>query len=161
ITGKGYAYKELEQSVDFLKRELLMVPDVAKIELVGVQPQQIYLEITRERLAQLGISLEQISQTLKEQNLIISAGNVKVGKEYIRILPTGQFTSVEQIGDLLIKGTIPGRLIYLRDVGKIFETYLTPPNLLVNFDGQPAYVIAISIKPGGNIVKMGSDIKAK
>ncbi|MEM1244172.1 MAG: efflux RND transporter permease subunit [Pseudomonadota bacterium] len=161
VTGKGFSYKELEDYADFLKRELLLVPDVAKVNIDGIQRQQVYVEISRERMAQLGISMDEIYQTLREQNLISPAGSVRVGDEYIKIRPTGNFKNVEEIGDLLIRGKTGKDLIYLKDIAKIVRTYQTPPNRITRFNGQPAYVLGVSIVSGGNVVSMGKAIKAR
>lgn len=159
VNGKGYSYKELEEYADFLRRELLLVKDVAKVEIFGLQPQEVHLVISRERMVQLGINLEQISNTLVQQNLVVPSGQVRVGDDFIQIKPTGKFTTVQQIGDLLLKGTKPGNLIYLRDIGEITSGYKTPPEYLIHHDGQFSLAIGISVVSGGDVVQMGESIK--
>ena len=163
ITGDGYSPKELEDVADFLQRELLLVQDVAKVTTYGVLPERIYVEMSRNKMSQFGITKEAIYQVLAEKNLVVDSGRVQVGKEYLKIQPTGEFTSVEEIGDLLISGTIQGqtgpqdqgRLIYLRDIAAISRGYQEPPTTILRVDGKPAIGIAISTIAGGNVVVMG------
>ncbi len=161
VTGAGYSYRELKDYVDFLKRELLLVPGVAKIEIWGAQQEAVFVEISRSRLAQLGISSAAIYQTLEQQNLVVPAGEVRVGSESIRINPTGGIDSVAEIGDLLINDGSSDKLIYLKDVATISRDYMTPPQRLLRFNGQPGLAIGISIVSGGNVVTLGKAIKAK
>lgn len=159
--GPDYSYKELEEFVDFLRKELLLVPDVAKVTLTGVQPQEVHVDISRAKIAQLGISLKEIYKTLEGQNLVKPAGSVRVGDYYVRITPTGKFQTVDQIGDLLLRGDASGNMIYLRDVADISRGYQTPPELLVRHNQEKAIAIGVSIKSGGNVVRLGEAINAK
>ncbi len=161
ITSDGYSYKEMEEYADFLRRELLLIPDVAKINLWGIQPQEVHIHISRQKLANLGISLNSIYQTLEKQNIILPTGNVKVDNQYIRINPTGKFTSVKQIGDLLIKNLGNNRLIYLKDVATIKRAIQTPATFLIRHNGENAYVLGASVIPGGDIIKLGDALKQK
>jgi multidrug efflux pump subunit AcrB len=161
VTGEGYSYRELKDYVDFLKRELLLVPGVAKIDIWGAQQEAIFVEISHTRLAQLGISTATIYQTLEQQNLVSSAGHVKVGNEYILIHPTGGIDSVEEIGELLISDQTSDKLIYLKEVATISRDYVTPPSTLLRFNGQPGLAIGISSVSGGNVVTLGKAVKAK
>lgn len=160
VSGKDYSYKELEEYADFLRRELLLVQDVAKVDIWGVQPQEVHVEISRDRMAQLGISLEQIYGTLEKQNLVTPAGAVRVGDEYIRIRPTGNFTTVKQIGELMLRSST-GNLIRLKDVATVEHGYKTPPDRLIRFNSEKSLVIGISVVMGGNVVTMGEAVKAR
>ena len=93
LTGKGFSPKELEDFAIRLRKELLLVPGVANVRIAGAQQQAIYVELSRVRMSQLGISLQEIFDTLKAQNLVASAGKVRAGADYIRIEPSGTFTS--------------------------------------------------------------------
>ena len=98
---------------------------------------------------------------MEKQNLIKPSGSVRVGDEYIRIKPTGNFESVTEIGNLLLRGKEFGDLIYLKDVAEIKRAYRTPPTNLNRFNGKNALVLGISIASGGNVVKMGDAIKER
>ncbi len=159
VTGEGFSYRELKYYVDFLKRELLLVPSVAKVDIWGAQQEAVFVEISNAKIAQLGISLDNIYGTLKQQNLVVSAGKVQVGSEEIRIHPTGGIDSVEEIGELMI-GSMD-KLIYLKDVATVSRGYTTPPQRLLRFDGKPGLGVGISIVSGGNVVVLGKAVKEK
>ncbi|MHC4982215.1 MAG: efflux RND transporter permease subunit [Planctomycetota bacterium] len=160
VTGKGYSNEEIRRFVDTLKRELLLVRDVAKIEPFGVQDEVVYVRMASQKMAQLGISQQAIYSALAKKNLEADAGRVKVASEYITIDPTGAFASVEEMGNLLISGSSE-RLVYLKDVATIERGYVDPPKSMLRFDGQPALGLAISTVSGGNVVKMGKAIEKR
>jgi len=102
ITGDGYTYREIKEVAKFLRKELFLVENVAKIAMEGNQQEQVFVEISHAKLSQLGISPSLIFDTLESQNLVSPSGKVRVGDEHVRIYPTGEFTSIESIGNLLI-----------------------------------------------------------
>jgi multidrug efflux pump subunit AcrB len=161
LTGDGYSYKELEDYAEDLRRELLLVQDVKRVDIYGAPQQVVYLEISRAKMANLGLTPEQVFKTLNLQNMVAPSGNVKVGDEYIRISPTGEFTSIEQIGDLQIRGQRTDSLIYLRDIARIYRGYEDPPPLIVRHNGKPAICLGVSTAEGGNVVVMGAGLKKR
>ena len=163
ITGDGYSYKELYEYAKFLQRELLQVKDVQRIILYGNIPEAIYVEMRREKMAEFGISPNDIFKALASKNLPSPAGYMTIGKEYIAVNPTGEFTSEKQFGDLLIKGPEQGakQLVYLRDVADIRRDYQDPPRHILRYDGKPAIGLAISTVFGGNVVTMGQALQKK
>ena len=161
VTGDGYSYAELKEYAKLVQRELLLVQDVKKIELYGVQPEVIYVKMLRQKLAQLGISQEAIFAALAEKNLASEAGKVKVGSEYIPIEPTGTFETVESMADLIISEPGAKALIRLGDVATIERGYQDPATGKLRFDGQPAVGIAISTVTGGNVVTMGEALQKR
>ncbi|UCF91926.1 MAG: efflux RND transporter permease subunit [Desulfobacterales bacterium] len=163
ITGEGYTYWELYEYAKFLQRELLSAQDVKRIELYGVQPEVIYVEMRREKMAEIGISQEDIYQALAAKNLPASAGYLTLGQENIPVNPTGEFKSEREFGDLLIRGRGPEseRLVYLRDVADIRRGYQEPATTYLRYDGQPAVGLAISTVQGGNVITMGEALKKR
>src|SRR5262249_13039957 len=89
ITGDGYSFPELRRYVEYLRRELLQVPGVKSVELFGEQQEVVFLEISRQRLAQLGINEEQIYAKLQERNVAADGGRVRVGDQHVPLDPTG------------------------------------------------------------------------
>ncbi|MCZ6652143.1 MAG: efflux RND transporter permease subunit [Planctomycetota bacterium] len=89
VYGDGFTFAELKEHVDLLRRELLLVEDVGKVAIYGAQPEVVYVEISRARLARLGVAPQMIYQSLAGQNLVAEAGKVTVGSKYIRIQPSG------------------------------------------------------------------------
>ena len=163
ITGEGYTYREIYEYAKFLQRELLHATDVKRIVLYGVQPEQIFVEMRRDKMSELGISQQNIYDALAAKNLPAPAGNVNVGTEYIPVNPTGEFKSEKQFGDLLIsaRGASSDRLVYLRDVADIKRGYQDPPDTILRFDGQPAVGLGISTVLGGNVITMGEGLEER
>ncbi len=161
ITGDGYTYAELRNFVDFLKNELLLVPGVARIEISGIQNEVIYIEFSREMITRLGMSPETIFSIVSAQNQIKESGRTEVGPDYVRIYPTGKFTNVEQIGNLVLRGKDSGKLIRLSDVATITRGYEEPPSKLIRLDGKRALGMGISTVSGGNVVSMGEGVKKR
>ena len=154
LTGVGYTYRDLKDVADQLKKELILVPGVRKIVIGGDQKEVVYVEISRSRLGELGIPLDTIANVLESQNVVADAGNVRVSDEYIRIAPTGEFTSVEAINDLLISSD-DKRLIYLSDIAEVKRAYEDLPGKMIFVNGQPALTIGISMLPGENVILVG------
>ncbi|MCW8929550.1 MAG: efflux RND transporter permease subunit [Gammaproteobacteria bacterium] len=157
LSGDGYSYRDLKDAADFLKKELVLVDGVRKIVIGGAQSEVVYLDISRQRLGELGLSLEKIGQILQSQNVVTDAGKVLVGDEYLRIQPTGEFKSVSLIGDVLISSS-DRTLIYLKDIAQIRREYKEVPDLLIYYEGKPALTLGISMQSGENVVAVGENI---
>ncbi len=161
VTGEGYSYAELKEYVKFLRKELLLVSGVSKIELWGLQQDAVFVEISRDRLAHLGVGLDSIYSTLEYQNLVTDSGSIRVGPQYIRIFPTGTLKTVDNIADLQIRDPSSDRLISLKDVAEVKRGYVTPPDRILRYNGKDAISIGISVVPGGNVVNMGIAVKKR
>jgi multidrug efflux pump subunit AcrB len=161
LTGDGYSFPELRRYADFLRRELLGVPMVKSVVLFGEQQEVVYLEISRLRLAQLGLDEEQIYSKLREQNIAADGGRVRAGDLHIAIDPTGAFTSAEDMLEMIIGSDRSGRQLRLRDIATLQRADREPPRRLLRYDGKPAIGIGISIVPGGNVVEMGAYVREK
>ncbi len=158
----GYTYKELKDVADTLRRELLLVSDVGKVSFYGDQPEAIYLEIPRAKLAQLGLSPDLVIDTLNSQNQRVAAGKARVDSGFLRIEPTGALRSVSDIGDLLIRQAdgSPSR-VRIRDVAQVRRGYVDPPATILRYDGHPAIGLGISTVQGGNVVRMGEAVEKR
>lgn len=161
ITGDGYTFPELRRYAEFLRRELLLAPNVKSIELFGQQQEVVFLEISRQRLAQLGISEEQIYRELQAQNLAADGGRVRVGEQYIAVDPRGEFESVEGMLNLVIGSDRSGRQLFLRDVATLERGDQDPPRRLLRYDGRPAIGLGISTVQGGNVVTLGAGVRRR
>ncbi|XPV74726.1 MAG: efflux RND transporter permease subunit [Desulfovibrio sp.] len=160
ITGDGYSTKDIQDFSTFLRKEMLTVPGAAKVNLWGVQQEAVYIEISRSRMARLGVTLENIYTTLSQRNLTVDAGSIKVGPEYIRVSPTGGITAVEELGDLYIKSPT-GQLVYLQDVATIERGYITPEHEIMHQNGQTAVALGISVVSGGNVIDLGEAVSKR
>ena len=161
LSGDGYSYRELKDTADYLRRELLLVPGVASVETWGEQREIIELTLSRARMSELGISMDAILGTLTRQNRVVDAGRVRVDDDHVRISPTGAFESVEDLGQLLVQSDRSGNLIYLKDVVSIHRGYLDPPLSVLRHNGQPALGLGIATVTGGNVVEMGRHVRER
>ncbi|MEP7729320.1 efflux RND transporter permease subunit [Marinomonas primoryensis] len=161
IHGEGYPYKDLENYVDYVKRELVLVEGVAKVTVAGEQDEQVTIEISRAKLANMGIAPSQLETLLKNQNSVSNAGRVKVGSEYIRISPTGEFKDISELENLIVGTPIDGNLIRLKDVATIKREYVEPKTHLVDFNGAKSLLLGVSFLSGVNVVKIGETLEQK
>ncbi len=159
ISGEGFTYPELRRYAESLRRELMLVDNVKKVELFAAQQEQVFLEISRQRLARLGIPEEQIYRLLLSQNVAADGGRVRVGDEHLPLDPEGGFRVPEEMLDLVIGSDRTGRQLTLRDVATVERGYSDPPRRILRYDGQPAIGIGISTIQGGNVVRMGEGVR--
>ncbi|MFB3104129.1 MAG: efflux RND transporter permease subunit, partial [Pseudomonadales bacterium] len=120
----------------------------------------VYLEISRTRLGELGISINQIASILSSQNVVEDAGRVRVGPNYIRIHPSGESQSVQDMGEIIINSSV-GNLVHLKDIAAIERAYIEVPDKLIYFNGKPALTIGISMQSGANVVAIGAVLDAR
>ena len=161
MTGDGFSYKEMEDYAEQLRTDVLTVEGVAKVSLSGLQPEAIYVEISRERAAALGQSVNSIYQQLEKQNAVSAAGNVQAGNRRLIIQPSGAIDSVEEIENLVISTGDQDTLAYLKDVATVTRAFQTPVKSELRYNEQPAIGFGISNVTGANVVKMGNAIEAK
>ncbi|WP_322802799.1 efflux RND transporter permease subunit VmeI [Vibrio alfacsensis] len=155
VTGDGYSYKELLDYVDYLRRELELVDGVSKVSVSGQQQEQVFIEISMKKLSSLGLSPTTVFNLLSTQNVVSDAGAIRIGDEYIRIQPTGEFQSVDELGDLLITESGAQGLIFLKDVATIKRGYVEVPTNIINFNGSLALNVGVSFSQGVNVVEVG------
>ena len=161
LTGEGYSEYELAKIADWLRKELLLVKGVAKVRVIGEQAEAIYVEISRQTASALGLSLNDVYDTLSSQNTVRPAGEIRVGDERILFRPTGSLDSVEAIERLLIAEGASGRVTRLGDIANVVRAYQDPPSHIVRYQGKPALGIGISNLSGVNVVKLGKEVDAK
>ncbi|WP_394151485.1 efflux RND transporter permease subunit [Vibrio maritimus] len=155
LTGEGYSYKELLDYVDYLRRELELVDGVSKVSVTGDQQEQVFIEISIKRISALGIAPSTIFNLLQTQNIVSNAGATRIGDEYIRIQPTGEFTDVSELGDLILTEGGAQGLIYLKDVADIKRGFIEVPSNIITYNGDVALNVGISFATGVNVVEVG------
>lgn len=160
LNGEGYTYRELKDVADNLKKQLVLVPGVRKVSIDGDQKEVVYVQMSRSKMAELGIDMATIENLLQSQNLVSDSGRFRVGPEYIRIEPTGSFKHVGEIEDLLISST-DKKLIRLGDIAKVTREYSDEPTKLIYFNGKPSLTVGISMLSGRNVVEVGGLIEDK
>ncbi|MCH9649708.1 MAG: efflux RND transporter permease subunit [Deltaproteobacteria bacterium] len=154
LTGDGYSYAELEDVADEVRDELLKIPEIAKVSLHGTQEEVIFVEYNSSRLADLGLSPQQLSGVLTSVNILSSGGDLVSGRERIVLEPTGNFESVEELRRTVIQ--LPsGGVVYLGDIARVTRDYVDPPASLARVNGKATLAIGISMRDGGDILKLG------
>jgi len=161
VTGDGYSYEALADYADYLRRELVLVPGVGKVNVGGRLVEQIFIEVSRSKVTASGFSMGDIQNLLSAHNLVADAGSVRVGSEYIRISPrSSNQLGLSSLENLLI-GNLGGQLVYLKDVAAITKGYADPPQHIYRFNGQPSLTLGLSFSPGVNVVEVGEAIDAR
>ncbi|WP_263784349.1 efflux RND transporter permease subunit [Salinibacter grassmerensis] len=158
ITGEGYSKEALKNHAEDLKRELVQVQDVAKVRLFADRQETIYVEPNRNRLSNLGISVDRIAGKLRTQNIVVDAGRVRVGDSHISVRPSGATASLDDLRSILIASQ-GGRQIFLEDIATVRRGYADPPRAIMRYDGQPAIGLGVSTVDGGNVVTMGRAVQ--
>ncbi|MBM7035940.1 efflux RND transporter permease subunit [Vibrio ulleungensis] len=161
LTGKTYDYIELKRFADYLVRELELVDGVGKVNISGSQSEQIFVEVSTERLSTFNIDLNSVLGLLTQQNAVQSAGAVMISGESLTIRPTGTLTSIEELGELVIHGRDTGKLIRLKDVATLSRGIAEKPSHQLLFNGLPALNIGISYAAEVNVVEVGKRIDAR
>ncbi|MBQ8091024.1 MAG: efflux RND transporter permease subunit, partial [Pyramidobacter sp.] len=157
LIGDGYTMKELWDYADFLKKQLVLVPNVASVKVLGEQSECVYVEFSTNRLSSLGISPQAIIQVLNQQNTLSAVGSTLQGTRFVRVSPTSSITTVDDIGDLVIGGA-GGKLVRLREVATVRRDFADPQTFMLRFNGRPALGLGIATVPGGNVVEMGEAV---
>jgi multidrug efflux pump len=156
LTGDGYSDAQLRDYAERLKLELLRAPNVAKVDLIGLQDEKIYIELSNAKLATLGVSFDQVQQTLQAQNAITPAGSFETDSDRIYLRPSGAFDSVEAIRNISIRAN--GHLFRLGDVAEVRHGFSDPPQPRMRYDGRNALGLAVSMRAGGDILQLGRDL---
>ena len=158
LVGDGYEYAELKRQADAVRAELLRVADVAKIDFFGEQKQRVYIDLSNAKLATIGIDVGTLMATLRAQNLVASSGNFDASEERVRIAVSGRYDTLEQLRDVRLRAN--NREFRLSDVAKVYRGYQDPPSERVRYKGREAMFIGVSMRAGGDIIKLGGNLDA-
>ena len=157
ISANGLSPKELEDIANDTKDVFLRLDDVAKIEILGIQPQVVYVEFDNSKMARLNLSASYLKNILESKNIVLSGGNIKVDTNRLSIEPSGNYENKEQIGNTIIPLNT-GEKIYLKDIANIKYEYKNPSSFIVQKDGKESLIVSISMKKDGDIIKLGEQI---
>ncbi len=160
VTGDGYSYADLEDYVDYLRRELVVIKGVGKVSVGGERQQQLIVEINRSRMASLDLSVTSLQGLLQTQNLVSNAGNIRIGTEYIRISSTGTVSTVESLKNLTV-GRNGDQLVYLSDIANVSLDYVEPASHVFHHNGESALTLGVSFASGVNVVEVGKSIRER
>ncbi|WP_374012316.1 efflux RND transporter permease subunit [Pseudoxanthomonas koreensis] len=157
LTGPGFDYAILKDYADRIQLELQQVADVGKVDLLGLQDEKIWIEIDNTRLATLGIPLQAVQQALEGQNAVLPAGFYETGTERVQLRVDGPFRSVEEIAAFPVRAG--GRTIRLADVARVHRGFSDPAAPRMRFMGQDAIGIAVAMRDGGHILRLGDALE--
>jgi multidrug efflux pump subunit AcrB len=157
FSADGFGHRELRDYVEDMRSKLLQVPDVSKIEILGAQDEQIYVEFSTRLLAGLGIDRSALIAALQAQNAVVPAGSLQTGDEKLSIRVTGAFKSENDLLDVNFPSN--GRLIRLRDIAEVRRSSSDPPQPMFRVNGKPAIGLAIAMRDGGDILALGENAR--
>ncbi|MDD2610912.1 MAG: efflux RND transporter permease subunit [Giesbergeria sp.] len=158
LEAEGFSDAELKTFADAARQQLLRVPDVAKVELFGVQDEKLYIEISQKRLAKLGLDMSQVLAQLGQQNAVESAGAVQTAQDQVQVRVQGQFQVLEDLEAMPIRGP-SGVQLRLRDIAEVRRGYIEPASVKVRHQGQQVVALGVSMTKGGDIIALGQSLK--
>ena len=157
ITGDGFSYEEKRKYAENIRRRLTGVEDVQKVELLGVQKQEIYVEMDQNKLASFGMRPSDVFAMLQQQGAMMPAGMIHTDSRNVAIRVEGLLDTVESLKELPIH--VGERSFHLGDVATVTQMYADPETSLMYFNGKPAVGIAVSMAPGGNNLVLGKNLE--
>ncbi|MBP8266308.1 MAG: efflux RND transporter permease subunit, partial [Zoogloea sp.] len=158
LTGDGFDYAQLKAETERIRAELLRVPSVAKVDLIGEQEQRIYVELSNTKLATLGLDVQTVTSALAQQNAVVPGGYFETKDERIYLRPSGAFDTVEAIRATTVRAG--GRELRIGDIATVARGFVEPPAPRFRFQGQDALGLGVSMTKGGDIIALGADLKA-
>ncbi|MBS3936305.1 MAG: efflux RND transporter permease subunit [Sulfuritalea sp.] len=159
LTGVGYDQAELRRTAVRVQRALRALPDVKKVDLLGVQDEKIFVEMAPQRLAGLGLTPAMVADALARQNAVQPAGFVETASDRVRLRVTGAFDSVEAIRAAEL--AVGGRHLRLGDIATVTRGFADPPNPRMRVDGRDAVGIAVAMARGGDVIALGRALEAE
>ncbi len=159
ITGDGFDYRSLREIADEVRNELLFIPEVAKVDIVGAQDERVFVEYDNARLAEFGLSPIQLQQALQARNIILPGGDFSTQFERIVLEPSGSFRTVDEIREMVLNIPFRSDVVRLQDIATVSRGYIDPPRTRMRHNSEAALGLAISLREGGNILELGTAIR--
>ena len=154
LESEGFSYAELKTFADDARQQLLRVPDVAKVELFGVQDEKLFIEISQKRLAQLGLDMNEVLAQLGQQNAVEGAGAFETPHDQVLVRVGGQFNAIEDLRAMPIRGP-SGAQLRLSDIADVKRGYVDPATVKVRHQGREVIALGVSMAKGGDIIALG------
>ncbi|TKJ70376.1 multidrug transporter AcrB [Pseudomonas sp. CFBP13508] len=159
LTGDGFDYAVLKDYADRIQIQLQRVKDVGKVELLGLQDEKIWVELSNVKLATLGLPLEAVQQALEEQNAVSTAGFFETGSERLQLRVSGNFQTVDEIKNFPIR--VADRTFRISDIADVRRGFSDPPAPRMRFMGDDAIGLAVAMKDGGDILVLGKALEGE
>lgn len=157
FSADGFKYAELKDFVIQVRQEMLKVPDVAKVQLFGVQPEKVFIDISHYKIAQLGVSAQDIFNQINSQNAVTSQGVLSLENQKVWSRVQGQFESIEDIANTPIRAG--KNTLLLKDIAYVHRGYQDPPVSKMRFNGKEVIGLGISMVNGGDIIRLGQELE--
>jgi len=158
LSADGLTLAELKTRAEDIRQRLLRVSDVNKVDIIGERPERIYIEFSHGRLATLGLTPQQIFESVTRQNAVVAGGAVDTASDRINLRVTGAFNGVDAIAAVPVQAD--GRVFRLGDIAQVKRGYEDPPGLLVRTGGKAALGLGVSMQDGANLVTLGENLKS-
>jgi len=158
LQGEGLSLADLKSRAEDIRQRLLRVPNVNKVDLIGEQPEKIFIEFSHAKLATLGVTPQQIFDSVTKQNAVVSGGAVDTSADRINVRVTGAFSGTDAIAAVPVHAN--GQTFRLGDIATVKRGYEDPPSFVVREGGKPALGLGVSMQDGANIIALGKDLKA-
>lgn len=159
LTGKGFDYAVMKDYADRLQLQLQRIRNVGKVELIGLQDEKIWIDLSNTKLATLGLPLAAVQKALEEQNAVASSGFFETASDRVQLRVSGRFDSVEEIRDFPIR--VGDRTFRIGDVAEVRRGFNDPPAPRMRFMGEDAIGLAVAMKPGGDILVLGKALETE
>jgi multidrug efflux pump len=157
LTADGMSLADLKTRAEDIRQRLLRVPDVNKVDIIGERPQKIFIEFSHAKLANLGVTPQQIFDSVAKQNAVIPGGSVDTSADRINLRVTGAFTGADAIAAVPVE--VNGQMFRLGDIATVRRGYEDPPTFLLREEGKPALGLGVSMQDGANIITLGQNLK--
>ena len=161
LVGEGYSYAELETIANQVKEEMLGIKSVGQVDILGLQKEYIYIEFSNAKLAEVGISPDELGEIIRKRNIITPGGSITMGPQRLILEPTGNLNSLEELGKTIIPIKGKSNVVFLEDIVNIRRGYSEPQDPIARANGEQSLVLAISLSDGSNIIELGEAVKKK
>src|SRR5215216_3955861 len=158
LSADGLSLAELKARAEDIRQRLLRVANVNKVDIIGERPEKIFIEFSHAKLATLGVTPQQIFDSVAKQNAVVSGGSVDTSADRVNLRVTGAFSGVDAVAGVPVQAG--GRVFRLGDIATVKRGYQDPPTFLVRTAGKPAIGLGVSMQEGANIITLGEDLKA-
>ncbi len=157
LSADGLSLADLKARAEDIRQRLLRVPNVNKADIIGERPEKIFIELSHAKLATLGITPQQIFDSVAKQNAVVSGGSVDTSADRINLRVTGAFSGADAIAAVPVQAD--GRVFRLGDIATVKRGYQDPPTFIVREGGKPAVGLGVSMQDGANILTLGENLK--
>ena len=157
FTGDEYSPADLKRMCESARKQLLRISDVEKVEIIGEQSERIYIEFSHQKLSVLGVTPQQIFDSVQRQNILLRSGSIDTQTDRIHVRVSRDFEGIEQIKAVPVQAN--GRVFRLSDIADVKRGYEDPSLYLVRFNGKPAVVLGVVMSKGGNVLNLGESLE--